>query len=621
MANLDEVYDVDDRSAACKKHEHGILVCLAGPGTGKTYSLLERTSALTDRKFEPDSICYLTFIKEISNAFIDDYVEKFGLESYITSAPRISTLHSFACRSIRNQGFRIGYEGELYFANVADRGEVAGQTFLSDLFGIINHDDCLSLAALRDQLDLIKDAWRNGEAPAELPLPGDAIFAAASDLLRSFRLVDWDQTIPLAFDLLNDPDARPEWIKKIRHYFVDEYQDFNRAEQTLIRLIAGDSESTVIVGDDDQSVYSQHGGSPEGMRVLYENPEYDRVSLIKCRRCKENLVVRANTFQAKMSKHPRPMVAAYGGGSVVCYRFKSSKAEVAFLTDYLLSRLAELSEEPKPKEGIACLFPSHRVLENYYEMLSPKVPCLQRNVFAPPKRFWLDRLLQLIKKPQQRFLQRLLLNDYVELKPRHKRIIVRRILDRDLAPPDACTSLLLDGLLEGKAADAARAFCDAYDAIASQDVGRIASVISRVIDIKNDLVVDQLQTLLEIKDDQRQEDAVATICDVLLPDTAIPPADLKAVLFLTMHGSKGLTKKTVIIPGLEQAWMPGNAKGNALAERQRLFYVAMTRATDNVVITFPHNRGGNDSLNFPIEGRGSASSFIACTGLSVQYHE
>jgi len=244
MANLDEVYDVDDRSAAFKKHEHGILVCLAGPGTGKTYSLLERTTALTDRKFEPDSICYLTFIKEISNAFIDDYVEKFGLESYKTSAPRISTLHSFACRSIRNQGFRIGYEGELYFANVADRGEVAGQTFLSDLFGIINHDDCLSLAALRDQLDLIKDAWRNGEAPAELPLSGDAIFAAASDLLRSFRLVDWDQTIPLAFDLLNDPDARPEWIKKIRHYFVDEYQDFNRAEQTLIRLIAGDSEST-----------------------------------------------------------------------------------------------------------------------------------------------------------------------------------------------------------------------------------------------------------------------------------------------------------------------------------------------------------------------------------------
>src|SRR5207244_1677378 len=169
MANLDEVYAVDDRTAAFEKHERGVLVCLAGPGTGKTYSLLERTTALTAQKIEPDSICYLTFIKEISNAFVADYVEKFGLDSYETSAPRISTLHSFACRLIRNQGFRIGYEGELYFTNVADSGEVAGQTFLSDLFGIIGHDNCLSLDALRDQLDLIQDARRNGEAAADIP--------------------------------------------------------------------------------------------------------------------------------------------------------------------------------------------------------------------------------------------------------------------------------------------------------------------------------------------------------------------------------------------------------------------------------------------------------------------
>jgi superfamily I DNA/RNA helicase len=103
MANLDEVYDVDHRTAAFENHEHGILVCLAGPGTGKTYSLLERTAALTARNCDPDTICYLTFIKEITNAFVADYIEKFGLESYQSSAPRISTLQSLACRLLRNQ--------------------------------------------------------------------------------------------------------------------------------------------------------------------------------------------------------------------------------------------------------------------------------------------------------------------------------------------------------------------------------------------------------------------------------------------------------------------------------------------------------------------------------------
>jgi hypothetical protein len=97
MANLDEVYHFDDRTTAFKKHERGILVCLAGPGTGKTYSLLERTTALTNRKFEPDSICYLTFIKEISNAFIDDS----GMEAKNKTADRLISLWRTAVRRRR----------------------------------------------------------------------------------------------------------------------------------------------------------------------------------------------------------------------------------------------------------------------------------------------------------------------------------------------------------------------------------------------------------------------------------------------------------------------------------------------------------------------------------------
>jgi len=118
-----------------------------------------------------------------------------------------------------------------------------------------------------------------------------------------------------------------------------------------------------------------------------------------------------------------------------------------------------------------------------------------------------------------------------------------------------------------------------------------------------------------------QDASIALVCDALLPDTAAPPLDPRAVLFLTMHGSKGLTKKTVVLPGLEQAWLPGSANGENLAERQRLFYVAITRATDRLLITFPRTRGRNDSLNFDAPGRGQASIFIANAGLQCLYHE
>lgn len=111
MANLDTIYNPDDRTQAFENHSAGYLISLAGPGTGKTYSLLKRTEALTAQGVAQDTICYLTFIKEISKAFIQDYVEKFGQESYDTHKPRISTLHSLACRLLRHQGFQIGYNG------------------------------------------------------------------------------------------------------------------------------------------------------------------------------------------------------------------------------------------------------------------------------------------------------------------------------------------------------------------------------------------------------------------------------------------------------------------------------------------------------------------------------
>jgi len=77
MANLDLTYGPNDRTKAFEDHETGYLISLAGPGTGKSLSLLKRIEALTAKGVLQDTICYLTFIKEISNAFIQDYIEKF----------------------------------------------------------------------------------------------------------------------------------------------------------------------------------------------------------------------------------------------------------------------------------------------------------------------------------------------------------------------------------------------------------------------------------------------------------------------------------------------------------------------------------------------------------------
>jgi superfamily I DNA/RNA helicase len=343
------------------------------------------------------------------------------------------------------------------------------------------------------------------------------------------------------------------------------------------------------------------------------------VTLAKCYRCKASIVAPTNAFQAHMSATPRPMTPAAGGGQVLCYRFKSSKAEVAFLGEFLAQKLAELPEAPRPKDAIVCLFPSRRILSAYFAMLAPLVPCVKRGVDVPHQRVWLERVLSLLILPGQRFVQRLLLSSYQGLKPRHRSAIVRYVVERDIAPSAACQLLISENALSGAALAAARAFVDFCTHLANRDLSRIAQGISAETGLDERTVGNELNNLVAADGNDRGE-LVRVSCDALMPDSAAPDPDPRSVMFLTMHGSKGLTRKTVVIPGIEEACLPNGGDPSGLPEKQRLFFVALSRATDCLLMTFPHNRGGNDSLNFPMPGRGDPSPFIAAAGLAAQYH-
>jgi len=621
MANLDPKYDIDNRTAAFENHEGGILVSLAGPGTGKTYSLLKRIDALTKRGEGVESICHLTFIKEISNAFIDDYIEEFGLPSYETTRPRISTLHSFACRLLRNRGFEFGFDGELYFLGITDKDAEVSKIFLEDLLPHITDEATRTLPQLRHALDQIKEAWRNHVDPESLPASVKPIIPRSLDLLHAYRMIDWDQTIPMAHELFTKLTDYPKWLSQIRHFLVDEYQDFNRAEQGFITSLSSISKSMVIVGDDNQSLYSHRGGSPEALKELYSSEGCDQVSLLKCRRCKSRIVEAANTFLTTMQAQPRFMQPHKDGGEVVSFWFKSSKAEIEFLKAFLTKCIQELPEKAQPKDGIVCLFPTWKILDFYFDQLAQFLPCVKRKQPSNPIRLRLQLALQLVNHPNQRFVERLILENYNLIKPRHKREMVNLILQRDISPTRAVEVLIADGVILGSASAQALHFIDFCDALSSRDAKLIAEKLSEAIYIDPEIIQQRLEIYLGYIGKPEQEDAMSRICDELIPESAQPPEDPKAILFLTMHGAKGLTKKTVVMPGLEEAWLPGNVAGKDLEERKRMFYVALTRATDQVLITLPQRRGRGDPLNYPTPGLGRVSPFINSSGIQCPYHD
>ena len=621
MADLDAIYAIDDRTAAFENHGEGILVSIAGPGTGKTHSFLRRIEALTNQQdVEPETICYLTFNREISQAFLADYEDELGPQVDGAHRPRVSTLHSFACRLIRNQGFQIGYDGPLYFMSIADRDQQASAVFLADLLPLVERGRIGTVLELRQALENVKQAWRDNVNPESLGEPASRVLQICLELARAYRLVDWDQAISLGHALFSDLGKRPGWIARIEHFLVDEYQDFNRAEQAFISTLATTVRSIVVVGDDDQSLYSQRGGSPEGLRELFRSEDCDRVTLVRCRRCKSRILETANTLLAKMRPDPHTMLPYEEGGQVACYRFKSAKAEIEFLGGCLRQRIDELPEHPGSKDGVVCLFYSRKALGFYLGRLESQVPCYTRKAPAHPERMWLERVLELVCRPEQRFVQRLILESYRPLGPSHKRAMAELVLENDISPADAMDMLISDGRLTGAAATAARDFCKLCAVLSSQDSGLIAESLSERLATDPAELRDRLELFTQQLGRAGQEDVIRSLCDELIPESALPPEDPSAVLFLTMHGSKGLTKKTVVMPGLEDAWLPGKATGSDLEERRRVFYVAFTRATDEVLITYPLTRARGDPFNYPAPGRAEASRFVTESDIPNRWH-
>ena len=115
-----------------------------------------------------------------------------------------------------------------------------------------------------------------------------------------------------------------------------------------------------------------------------------------------------------------------------------------------------------------------------------------------------------------------------------------------------------------------------------------------------------------------EESLMSEFCDRALPNTVADEEDRRAVAFMTVHSSKGLTLKTIVLPGLEEAWLPDEHASERLAEDRRLHYVAITRATDEVLVTFPGSRAKGDPLNQPVYGRHQPCPFVAESGITIE---
>jgi DNA helicase-2/ATP-dependent DNA helicase PcrA len=269
-------------------NEAARLRALAGPGTGKTHSLLRRIARLLEAGHRGTELLVLTFARTAAHDLVDKLL-RLGEQDERYREIRARTLHAYSFGVLGGEGFlhasdrvpRIALEFERDF-------------LWQDLQGAFDH----TLTGRRELTKAFEAAWARAQTdhPGQ-PIDGldqsfqDALLGA----LRWHKAMLVGEVVPLTLAYLRQNPNAPE-RDGYSHVLVDEYQDLNKAEQVLIDLLSENAD-LAIIGDDDQSIYAFKHANPEGIREFAQShPGTTDVTFTECRRCPHRVVTLAQTL-------------------------------------------------------------------------------------------------------------------------------------------------------------------------------------------------------------------------------------------------------------------------------------------------------------------------------------
>jgi ATP-dependent DNA helicase Rep len=254
----------------------GPLLVLAGAGSGKTSVITRKIAWLIEEcGMSPAHIAAITFTNKAAREMQERVAKLMGERK--TTGLTVSTFHSLGVRILRQEAKHAGLKPGF---SILDSADVFG--LFQELLG--THDKA-QIRAVQNRISLWKNGLLEPEAAGKvadgpLEVAAAATYARYEQALRAYQAVDFDDLIRLPVKLFElNGDVLNNWQGRIRHLLVDEYQDTNRCQYTLMRLLAGLRASFTAVGDDDQSIYGWRGADSENLKQLRD--DYPLLKVIK----------------------------------------------------------------------------------------------------------------------------------------------------------------------------------------------------------------------------------------------------------------------------------------------------------------------------------------------------
>ena len=588
----------------------GPLLVLAGAGTGKTRVITYRVAHLIELGVPGSAILAVTFTNKAASVMkerISDLLRSTGRDA---SEVWVSTFHSFCARLIRRESQHLGLPRD--FAIYDDDDQTAAvKRALAQLD--LSTDD-YPPRSMRAQISYAKNhgltademAAMAAEARDEARKQAAEVFRVYNDILRKAAALDFDDLLLRAVELLREhADVRAAWNARFHYLMVDEFQDTNRSQEELVRLLAGTRKNICVVGDEDQSIYAWRGARAGNLkRFTTDFPTAKLIRLEENYRSTQTILdAAAAVVKNNSDRLGKTLQATLGAGArLKFFEAPDSAAEAEFICGQLSGLVRN-----EPDARIAVLYRTGAQSRSFEEILR-RLGIRYRVVggFSFYERAEVRNALayvRLIFHPEDDVALLRVLN----VPPRGIGAVTVAALEaRARQTGQSLWSVISNGeFLTGKKfSGALRSFCKLIEDLQKDCQGmQPTQLIERVLGSTGYLdwveQQDNLEHTSRAENLRELANAMAeateqgqTLEDVLdqaaLASDSDQYDDTIPVSLMTLHSAKGLEFDAVFLAGLEEGLLPhGRALGSSadVEEERRLFYVGMTRAKLSLVLS------------------------------------
>ncbi len=596
----------------------GPLLILAGAGSGKTRVLTYRIAhMIEDLNIYPSQILAITFTNKAAGE-MKDRVR--ALVGNVADNMWISTFHSSCVRILRREIDKLGYNKNFTIYDSYDQKSLIKQC-MKELN--VNEKDLTDseilgkISSAKNELISAEKYKKENESDFRKNKVAD-IYVLYQKKLKANNALDFDDLIFKAVELLkNDKEVLEFYHRKFRYIMVDEYQDTNKAQYELIKLLVDEKENICVVGDDDQCIYAWRGA--DVTNILDFEKDYPRAKVVKLEqnyRSYGNILLAANDVIRNNSQRKDKALRTEKecGEKINLYRAFSDRDEANFVASQIKTIM---KEENKSFKDFAILYRMNsqsRIFEESFRKTLIPYRIVGGLKFYDRKEIKdIMAYLKLINNPLDDIALRRIINV-------PKRNIgdatIEKIQEFAISIDQCLYSAILDvefiPTLTTRNTSSIGKFVSLMNSfMAKKDEVPVSQLIKCILDDTGYLK--QLENSKEPEDESRVENIKELVSDAvefertsedksllaflegvsLGSDTENPDEEADTVAMMTVHSAKGLEFPVVFMVGMENGIFPGMSSMNnftEMEESRRLCYVAITRAEEKLYITSAESR-------------------------------